>query len=269
MNSNLRWNMADAPWGELRPERIADNAELRYMVCTASFVEITTDLYTRNLVDFFRDDPVVSGWLKDEWEPQEMQHGRALREYVQRVWPDFDWERVYQAFYAEFAPLSAPEFFMPRHSLEMISRCVVEMGTSSYYTALNRATDEPVLQWLTRRIYQDEIAHYKHFLRYFERYRERDGVTRRQVALTLWRRLKLIETEDSHVAIKHVHAALHPEEPWNNHVYREVVKRCRHVAARHLPYRMSAKMLLRPLDIPPRMQYLLVPALAGVAKMVA
>ena len=34
----------------------------------------------------------------------------------------------------------------------MASRCVVEMGTASYYTTLSRASPEPVLSLLTRRI---------------------------------------------------------------------------------------------------------------------
>ncbi|HEX7381150.1 MAG TPA: ferritin-like domain-containing protein [Nevskiaceae bacterium] len=269
MNPNLRWDMADTPWGELQAERVVDNDALRYMVCVASFVEITTDLYTRNLIEKFADDAIVSAWLRDEWEPQEMQHGQSLREYIRHVWPDFEWDRVYRDFLAEFSRYAAPEFLLPERSLEMVSRCVVEMGTSSYYTALHRATDEPVLCWLTKRIYQDEISHYKYFLRYFHRYREQDGVTRRQVAWTLFQRLRMIDGEDSHTSIKYVHGALHPDQPWNDRVYRQIVRRCRKVASPYVPHRMSAKMLLRPLDITPLAQRVLEPALAGVARLVA
>ncbi|HEU0196223.1 MAG TPA: ferritin-like domain-containing protein [Nevskiaceae bacterium] len=269
MKSPLRWHMADAPWQQLQPELIRDSPEWRYMICVASFVEITTDLYTRSLVGHFAGDDVVCAWLRDEWDPQEMQHGQALREYVRRVWPDFDWDSSYRDFYTEFEPLSGPDNLLPRRSLEMIGRCVVEMGTSSYYTALHRATDEPVLKWLTRHIYEDEVAHYKHFLRYFNRYREREGVTRWDVAMTLWHRLREIDSEDSYVSIKHVHAAVAPGQRFDPHVYKQIVRRCRHIASRHVPRRMAAKMLLRPLDVPPRAQRLLVPALAEVARWVA
>ncbi|TAM10762.1 MAG: ferritin-like domain-containing protein [Nevskiaceae bacterium] len=269
MNSNLRWNLEDAPWAQLRAERLTDNAAWRYLLCSASFIEITTDLYTQALLDYFADDADVAGWLRDEWEGQELQHGRALRAYVEHVWPDFDWPRVYAAFRAEYAPLISAEALMPKHSLEMVARCVVEMGTSTYYTALNRATDEPVLKWLTQRIYEDEIAHYKHFLRYFQAWRDRDGASRREIALTLWRRLKMIEAEDSWVVTKHVHAALYPGEAWDDRVYRAVIADCRRTVAAHFPHRMSVKMLLHPLDVGPRMQRLLIPPLTGVARLVA
>ena len=45
----------------------------------------------------------------------------------------------------------------------MISRCVVESGTSSYYSAIRDATDEPVLKEIAGRIAADEYRHYKLF----------------------------------------------------------------------------------------------------------
>ena len=46
---------------------------------------------------------------------------------------------------------------------EMIARCVVESGTSSYYSAIRDATDEPVLKEIAGRIAADEYRHYKLF----------------------------------------------------------------------------------------------------------
>ena len=46
---------------------------------------------------------------------------------------------------------------------EMIARCVVESGTSSYYSAIRDATDEPVLKEIAGRISADEYRHYKLF----------------------------------------------------------------------------------------------------------
>ena len=45
----------------------------------------------------------------------------------------------------------------------MIARCVVESGTSSYYSAIRDATEEPVLQEIAGRIAADEYRHYKLF----------------------------------------------------------------------------------------------------------
>ena len=45
----------------------------------------------------------------------------------------------------------------------MIARCVVESGTSSYYSAIRDAADEPVLKEIAGRIAADEYRHYKLF----------------------------------------------------------------------------------------------------------
>src|SRR5262249_40663244 len=149
-----------------------------FLAATASFIEITSDIYTGNLVRHFADDEEVSGWLANHWEPEELQHGAALREYVRRVWPDFDWDHHYAAFKSEYTQLCKPEQLLPERTLEMASRCVVEMGTSCYYTSLHHASNEPVLAAITRNIYEDEIGHYKYFYRYFRRYRERERTSR-------------------------------------------------------------------------------------------
>lgn len=269
MVSEPRWTVAQIPWKQLCRERVADDEALFYAVSTASLIEITTDLYTRNLVQHFAGDDEVCTWLARGWEPEELQHGRALREYVLRAWPTFDWDAVYAAFFAEYGALCKPEALMPRRSLELVSRCVVEMGTSSFYTALHGATGEPVLKYLTRCIYQDEIGHYRHFYRYFLRYRDIEGVNRAQVLGALWHRLKLIQDEDSYIALKHVYAARHPGARFDRRVYRRVVKRCRGTVGRYLPHRRSVKMLLKPLDMPALAQRVIQPVMESVARYVA
>ncbi|MHB1670018.1 MAG: hypothetical protein ACYCUK_22160, partial [Thiomonas sp.] len=42
-----------------------------------------------------------------------------------------------------------------------------EMGTTTYYQALNTVCGEPVLRELTWHIRNDEVQHYKHFYHYF------------------------------------------------------------------------------------------------------
>jgi hypothetical protein len=95
MSEKQHWTLDSLPWGEVRRELVADNEELFYMVVSASFIETTSDLYTRNLVQHFAGNEEVSGWLEAGWEPEELQHGRALREYVKHAWPEFDWETQY------------------------------------------------------------------------------------------------------------------------------------------------------------------------------
>ena len=59
--------------------RVGPREELYLLLVGASFVATASDLYTRNRVEQFRGDAEVSSWLTRQWEPQELQHGQALR----------------------------------------------------------------------------------------------------------------------------------------------------------------------------------------------
>ena len=245
-----RWTLEDIPWQNLRRDLVADSEVLYYMVTTASLIESTTHLYARNLVEHFAADDEIAEWLANGWEPEELQHGRALREYVRRAWPEFDWKAAYAAFLDEFAAVCQAEALLPLRSLELVSRCVVEMGTAGYYTALSRVSDDPVLSAVAHHIFEDEVAHYKHFYRYFLRHREIDHVWRTQVLGALWHRLKMMEDEDTYIALKCACAQRHPGRPYDRHVYQREIKRIRNLASPHFPHQMSVKMLLKPLDLP-------------------
>ena len=78
----LRWSLDGIDWPALRRDAIADNETIFYLIAAASFVEATTDLYTRTLIDYFAGDDEITEWLKTHWLPEELQHGRALRRYV-------------------------------------------------------------------------------------------------------------------------------------------------------------------------------------------
>ena len=64
---------------------------------------------------------------------------------------------------AHFTDLEADGSVRGSRRGEMIARCVVESGTSSYYSAIRDATDEPVLKEIAGRIAADEYRHYKLF----------------------------------------------------------------------------------------------------------
>lgn len=260
------WRLDSLDWGAVRPPGGGEGERLFYTLAAASFMESTTDRYTGNLVDKFRDDREIADWLREHWLPEELQHGEALRRYVNVAWPDFDWERAYAAFIDEFTPYCAGERLEPTLSREMASRCVVEMGTASFYTALSRAADEPVLTRLTALIAEDEIRHYKHFYRYFRRYREREEPGRGAVAVALWHRLRMIAGEDNAVALKHVYIARHPGRAFDRRTYRMVSRGPRIMLRQNFPHRMCVQMLLRPLGLGRRTQHYAVPVMAAMAR---
>lgn len=260
-----RWSLDDIPWHAIRHDAIGQSEELFYLVASASLMESATDLYTENLIDFFAGDDEVTSWLKHHWLPEELQHGRALRRYVEAAWPGFDWEAVNQRFLEEFKPL-CNEALEPARSLEMASRCVVETGTASYYTTLSRASPDPVLTLLTRRIVEDEVRHYKHFYRYFRKYRDAEHSSRAAVLPALWRRLRMTGGDDSFVTLKHVYGARHPGARYDMRVYRELRRRGRDLVRQHFPHEMSIRMLLKPLGLGPRTQRVALPIIVALAR---
>jgi len=198
------WSLDDIPWHQIRRDSLMQTRGFFYLVTSASLMESATDLYTKNLIDYFADDQEVTSWLEKYWLPEELQHGEALRRYVQVAWPQFDWEPARERFVEEFRPF-CDIALEPTRTQEMASRCVVEMGTASYYRTLSCASPEPVLATLTGHIAADEVRHYKHFYRYFRRYREAEGPSRAAVLAALWRRLRMTGSDDSYIVLKHVY----------------------------------------------------------------
>lgn len=259
------WSLDDIPWHAIRREAITQPAAFFYLVASASLMESATDLYTENLIEYFSGDEEVVAWLENYWLPEELQHGLALRRYVEAAWPDFDWEPAYQRFVEEFKPLCQIAL-EPARSLEMASRCVVETGTASYYTTLSRASHDPVLALLTRRIADDEIRHYKHFYRYFRRYRAAEMPSRGRLVPALWRRLRMTGGDDSFIVLKHVCRAHRPGERFDIGVYREIRREGRGLVRDHFPHEMSVRMLLKPLGLGPRMQRIALPLAVALAR---
>ena len=262
--SQQRWTLGDIPWHAIRHAAVTGHEELFYLVTSASFIEITTDLYTRNLIEYFAGDSEVTGWLEHHWEHEELQHGRALATYVRTVWPEFDWEAGFKAFWDEYGAVCTAEQLEPSRGLELAARCVVETGTASLYRALNDITDEPVLKQLTNHIKSDEVRHYKHFYQHYRLYREREGFGRTKVFRAILRRVNEIKSEDSDIALRHVFNQCYPDG--SDTQFRQISNRAQGLLRRNIPAEMTVKMLLKPLDLPMRVQNALEKPLAKIAE---
>ncbi|MEP7044611.1 MAG: ferritin-like domain-containing protein [Dokdonella sp.] len=262
----LPWTLESLPFDRIEIERIRPCEELFFLLCSSSFVESGSDLYTRNLVDHFAGDAELQGWLGTHWEREELQHGRALATYVNHVWPEFDWDAAFKSFWAEYSTVCTSAELEPDRGLELAARCVVETGTASLYRALNAIADEPVLKQLTDHIRRDEVRHYKHFYRHFTLYRERQSPSRYRLFRVLLRRVREMKSEDSDIALRHVFEARYPEHAGDIEECRRVTARARDLLRRHIPADMLVKMLLKPLDLPARLLHTLERPLARIAE---
>ena len=250
----LPWRIEDIDLTRIDRQRAAANEDLLLLLCAASFIESGSDIYTSNLSVFFNGDPEVSDWLNTEWEPEELQHGRALKTYIEYVWPEFDWDVAFAGFMEEYSKTCSFEEFEKTRALEMVARCVVETGTATLYRAIGECSDEPVLKEITDNIRTDEVRHYKHFFRYFKKYNQIEGHGRLAVLGALWRRVAEIKSEDSEIALRHVFAMRYPERTQDAAWNREMTARVNRLVRHNLSADMCVKMLLKPLDIPASIQ---------------
>ena len=245
------WTLDDIPLDRVEIGRVRPREELFLLLAGASFVETASDLYTRNLIAQFHDDTEVSSWLTRHWEPEELQHGRALRAYVNRVWPDFDWQTAFSEFLAEHSRYCNAEELEASPCLEMAARCVVEMGTATYYRALQSISDEPVLAQLAGLIQRDEVRHYEHFHRYFNHYNERQHVGRAKVLGALARRLQVMLRSDVKRGAWFPYRTRHAHTSRNGREFRKAMAGTTALMRNHYPAPMAIKMLLKPLALPP------------------
>lgn len=262
----MRWRVENIDFSSIDVQRTAANEDLMLLLCAASFVESGSDLYSHTLIDFFDGDDEFCAWLRDDWEAEELQHGRALKAYVCTVWPDFDWDASFADFFAEYSQTCSREALERTRARELVARCVIETGTASLYRTIGLCTDEPVLTELAGRIHADEVHHYKVFYRNFKRYNQTERLGRYAVFRALLRRSLEIRNEDEEIAMRHVLAARYPGRALDPEFSARRIERVSQLVMRSLPVDMSVKMMIKPLDLPARVQRSLLAATSWAAR---
>lgn len=262
----MRWRVENIDFSRIDVQRAAANEDLLLLLCAASFVESGSDLYSHTLVDFFDGDDEFCAWLRDDWEAEELQHGRALKAYVGAVWPDFDWDASFDGFFAEYAQTCSREQLEKTRARELVARCVIETGTSSLYRTISQCADEPVLAELAGRIHADEVHHYKVFYQNFKRYNQIERLGRYAVFRALLRRSLEIRNEDEEIAMRHVLAARYPGRADDPEFSARRIERVSRMVMNSLPVDMSVKMMIKPLDLPAGVQRGLLAATSWAAR---
>lgn len=233
------WTLEDIPWERFDPAKV--DPEILRIVKAASLVEQNGADYARYLCGVFADDPLFQEAAR-RWGEEEIQHGQALGRWAALADPTFDHAAACARFTAGFrVDLDAVSSVRGSRAGELVARCIVETGTSSYYTALGEAASEPVLQAICRRIAADELRHYKLFLTHLGRYLDVEG-------LGVWGRLRVAlgrirESEDDELAFAY-HAANEPDTAYDRgHARRAYARRAYAVYRRHHVERGIAMVL--------------------------
>lgn len=170
------WTLDDIDWSRFDRSKI--DPDLLKIVKAASLVEHNGADYATYLCNVFHDDPAFCE-AATQWAGEEIQHGQALAKWAEMADVSFDFGEAFASFTSGYSlPLDASESVRGSRAGELVARCIVETGTSSYYTALRDATEEPVLKQICGNIARDEIRHYKLFYSHLERYLETEKLGR-------------------------------------------------------------------------------------------
>ncbi len=242
------WRLEDVAWEQFEPSHV--DADIVPLVKAAAMVERNGTDYAIYLGRVFRDDPDFRQ-ATDNWAVEEVQHGDALGRWAMLADPGWNFEAAFQRYRDGYKlPLDADVSVRGSRTGELIARCMVETGTSSYYTALAEATDEPVLKQVCKLIAADEYRHFKLFYDHMKRYLAREDLgllTRLRIAAG-----RITESEDDELAYA-FHCGNEPTSVEYNH------ERC--IAAymgraigfyrlRHIERSMG--MVLKSVGLPPR-----------------
>ena len=190
------WTLGDIAWQSFDSERV--DPDVLLAVKAASMVESHSDDYVAYLCNVFHDD-IEFQEEAVRWGGEELQHGAALRRWAEIADPKWDYKAAFARFKkGHLLPLDAIESVRGSRTSELVARCVVEVGTSSFYSALCDAVDEPVLKQICANIAADEFRHYKLFYTYSKRYRRVENSTLLERMLAAISRMR--ESDDDELA---------------------------------------------------------------------
>lgn len=191
------WTLDDVPWNRFDPAKV--DPELLRAVKAAALVEHNADDYVTYLCNVFADDPEFTAAAR-QWGVEEVQHGQALARWAAIADPGFDPALALKRFTEGYRlPLEATDSVRGSRNGELVARCVVECGTSSFYSAIRDATEEPVLKFIAAKIAADEFRHFKLFYDHLQRYQQNapmGRLRRLHIALT-----RMQEASDDELAM--------------------------------------------------------------------
>jgi hypothetical protein len=205
------WTMDDIHWSLFDPLKV--DPVLLAAVKAAALVEYNAPDYVAYLKRVFADSTPATLAAIEQWGKEEAQHGRSLGRWAEMADPDFKLQDAFVRFRKGYTPahFASEQDGSVRGSRrgEMIARCVVESGTSSYYSAIRDASEEPVLKEIAGRIAADEYRHYKLFYDTLNAQPEPD--------LGFWSKLwiavgRVRESDDDELAYSYYCANVPPEK---------------------------------------------------------
>ncbi|MSO73366.1 MAG: ferritin-like domain-containing protein [Rhodospirillaceae bacterium] len=198
------WTLDDIDWPRYDAAKVSP--DVLKVIKAAAMVERNGADYGRYLSNVFRDDPAFCA-VADAWAAEEEQHGAALGRWAGLADPAFHFDKCFSQFTEMYRiPVDATASVRGSRTAELCARCVVETGTSSFYSAIRDAVDEPVLKQICANIAADEFRHFKLFFTHMERYAAQETAAR---TFPKWDRLRVAFTRFREVDDDEIASAYH------------------------------------------------------------
>jgi hypothetical protein len=169
------WRIEQLAWDRFDPSKV--DPDIVPLVKAAALVERNGGDYALYLNAVFHDDPPFQA-AANAWAVEEVQHGDALGRWAMLADPGWDFRAAFERYRDSYRiDTTAEASIRGSRTGELVARCMVETGTSSYYTALGEASAEPVLREICRQIAADEYRHFKLFYDHMRRYLAREDLS--------------------------------------------------------------------------------------------
>lgn len=249
------WTLENLDLRRIDVARIRHDEDLFFLVCAASFAEQAAQPHMHDLIKQFAGDREWQEWLRQCWQPEKCQHGHALAAYVRHVWPEYDRQAGFKAC-LDAGVAQPPKAYRDR-GLTLAARCVAGAGIASHYRALGKIADEPVLRQLAACIKRDEVRHFNRFCQQLERYRSEEDLGRYRVFRSILEQARHGRAPNHAAALQPVFAQCYPQQATDPIACTDFAGRIHQRLRPHFGASTTAKMLLMPLDLSPRLQAML------------
>ncbi len=242
-----KWKFEDINWTLFDAQKV--NPDILKIIKAGSVVEHNGADYGAYLCNVFEGDELFQKEI-NSWEKDEIKHGKTLAKWVELADPSYNFEDRFKA-YREGFPIDTMTKDSIRGSCgaELLARCMVEIGTSSFYSAIKDATDEPLLKHICGKIAADELRHYKLFYTHFQRYQGKEKLTifkRFKVAVS-----RILENEDEELAFAY-YIANNEKGPFSCPYYTKVYGRVVYQCYQKIHVERGIALLCKAIGINPR-----------------
>ena len=247
------WTLDDVDWSRFDASKV--DADLLCAVKAAALVEYNAPDYVTYLRRIYGEVRPEAMESIERWGREEVQHGLALGRWAELADPSFNFQAAFARFRAGYRPLhfeAGDGSVRGSRRGEMIARCVVESGTSSYYSAIRDSAEEPVLKEIAGRIAADEFRHYKLFYEIL--------VSETEPELPRWRKIwvavtRVNESDDDELSYAYYCGNVPADQEQEIPYQRDVFARAYHAKAMVLYRRHHVdklvKMVAKPAGINP------------------